>query len=47
MASSGLFQSATFVASIKVVYKYLLLCFDSGLRRAELPELFSAPHSPQ
>jgi hypothetical protein len=47
MASSAVFQSAIFVASIKVVYKYLLRRFDSGLRCAELPELFCAPHSPQ
>ena len=47
MASPALFQGAIFAASIKVVYKYLLRCFDSGLRCAVLPELFSAPHSPQ
>jgi hypothetical protein len=47
MAISGLFRGAIFAASIKVVCKYLLRCFDSCLRSAVRPELFSAPHSPQ
>ena len=47
MASAGLFRGAIFAASIKVVCKCLLRCLDKGVRYTVLPELFSAPHSPQ
>jgi type I restriction enzyme, S subunit len=45
MASSGLLRGAIFAASINVVCKCLLRCFDSGVRCTVLPELFSAPHN--
>src|SRR6267143_2655818 len=42
MASSGLLRGAIFAASISVVCKCLLRCFDSGVGWTVLPELFSA-----
>jgi len=47
VASAGLKSGAIFAASISVVCKCLLRCFDSGVRWIVPPELFSAPHSPQ
>ena len=47
IASAGLYRGAILAASINVVCKCLLRCFDSGVRCTVLPELFSAPHSPQ
>jgi hypothetical protein len=42
-----LWRGAIFAASISVVCKCLLCCFDSGVRPTVLPELCSAPHNPR
>jgi hypothetical protein len=41
------FIDAILAASISVICRCLLRCFDSGVRYTVLPELLSAPHSPQ
>jgi len=46
-ASVELSRGAILAASINVVCRCFLRCFDSGLRCTALPELFSAPHNPQ
>src|SRR6266852_3074166 len=53
MASSGLLRGAIFAASISVVCKCLLRCFDSGVRSCLTPEkpqqritLFTQPTEP-